>query len=178
MLDGNPFIDFRFVRRGDERGFPSFTCTVPVPSNREIGGRWVKGESLHPYPWELLVQRLVRHSALYLSADNWIRLGVTNEGHVASYCAVARKAVDVFEIAIIAVSSSYQGRGLGRDALADAIRCARAQSASDGVQAKFVAYIDIRNDRSARLFHDFGFEPVKRLEPDRRGNVFAVWALK
>lgn len=178
MSKGNPVIGFRFVRKGDERLFPAFTCTVPVPHNREIDGRWVKGETLHPYPWELLVQGLVRHSALYLSSDNWVRLGVAGDGDIATYCAVARKAADVYEIAIIAVSSAYQGRGFGRDALADAIRCARSQAADNGLQAKFMAYVDIRNERSARLFHDFGFERIRCLEPDRRGNVFAIWALR
>ncbi|PLS27696.1 hypothetical protein [Bifidobacterium parmae] len=142
MSSGSSLIDFRFVRKGDERLFPLFTCTVPVPRNREVDGIWVKGESLHPYPWELLVQRLVRHSALYLSSDNWIRVGIADDGEIATYCAVARKA------------------------------------AGNGLQAKFMAYVDIRNERSARLFHDFGFERIRCLDPDRRGNIFAIWALR
>ncbi|WP_420838166.1 GNAT family N-acetyltransferase [Bifidobacterium felsineum] len=115
---------------------------------------------------------------MYLSSDNWIRLGVADDGEIATYCAVARRAPDVFEVALIAVASSYRGRGLGRDALADAIRCARAQSIRQGREAHFVAYIDIRNERSMKLFHDFGFEQIKQLAPDRRGNVFVIWALR
>lgn len=173
-----PHLNFRFIEKQDAPMLAGFSCTVPAEKNRQVNGRWIKGKDSHPYPYELLVQKLIHNSPLWMSETDWIRVGTDAQGHIQSYCAVHQAELGLFEIAIIAIQNSWQGRGVGRSVLADALRTARKQALKTGTEAKFIALIDVRNVRSAHLFHDFGFELVSHLPPDRRNNSYDVWSLK
>ncbi|KAA8818517.1 GNAT family N-acetyltransferase [Bifidobacterium reuteri] len=170
-------VRFRFADKSDQSRFTSFSCTDPVPANRQIDGRWVKGSQLHPEPWALLVQRLIHNSPIYHDKDCWIRVGVDDEtGNLASYCAVAHKGNGVYEIAVIAVSRRLRGLGLGTQALRDAMAVATRDAVQRDLNPVFIATIDENNRASAHLFASFGYQLIRTYEKDRHGFVFNLWA--
>ena len=155
----------------------SFVCTDPVPPNRQIHGRWIKGEQLHPEPWALLVQKLIHNSPVYHEKDYWIRVGVDDEtGDLASYCAVVHRGDGIYEIAVIAVSRRLRGLGLGTQTLRDAMAVATRDAVQRDLNPVFVANIDEDNRASAHLFASFGYQLIRTYERDRRGFVFNLWA--
>jgi predicted N-acetyltransferase YhbS len=89
-----------------------------------------------------LVAATVEHAA----ASPTVRAGVSRHFPIPA-CLIARLAVD----------RSWQGRGLGRDLLRDAMRRALAASEQIGIR---VVVVDAIDEGAAAFYRRHGFEPA------------------
>ncbi|MBL8377738.1 MAG: GNAT family N-acetyltransferase [Burkholderiales bacterium] len=92
------------------------------------------------------------------------------EGHVIGCVEVKLVQWYQAELLHLTVDPDFEGKGYARQLLASALDRAKAQRAR-------VAQCTIRqdNDRSAKLFGDFGFTQVGRFRNEISGNNVIVW---
>jgi GNAT superfamily N-acetyltransferase len=150
-----PEIAFRLFQRGDEDAF------------RELNGEWIAKY------FRLEEQDHVQLSdpeGNILRAGGEIVMAVAGEERIGC-CALIFVSPGVFEVAKMAVSERYRGRGVGRKLLASTIEKAKELGAH-----KLELASNTKLANAVHLYESLGFRhlPPERVEPSKyaRANVF------
>ena len=149
-----PEITIRLFQHGDAKSF------------RELNEAWIsKFFRLEDPDYIQLIQRVN-----ILRAGGQIVMAVAGEERIGC-CALVFMKPGVFEVAKMAVSESYQGRGIGRKLLEYAI----AQAKTLGAHTLELA-TNAKLANAVHLYESLGFRhlPPERVEPSpyARANVF------
>lgn len=132
-----------------------FVCTEPESQQYDrYRGRW------HPRPWELEVQSHLRGLRLPVPPGAALLLGFDpgGDGLAGAIHFGFEETGAHFMIWAVARDLRFAGRGVGREAVGQAMRSLRATKDAHSLSCGVITHIDPRNDASRAVFQAAGFE--------------------